>query len=62
MVEIRQLGATVQKKSLTTIGELQKKVKKLEEGNKDPKEQLKESQKKEDKLSEEKQIYLEKIK
>ena len=62
MVEIRQLGATVQKKSLTTIGELQKKVKKLEEGNKDPKEQLEESQKKEDKLSEEKQIYLEKIK
>ena len=62
MAEIRQLGATVQKKSLTTIVELQKKVKKLEEGNKDPKEQLKESQKKEDKLSEEKQIYLEKIK
>ena len=50
MAEIRQLGATVQKKSLTTIGELQKKVKKLEEGNKDPKEQLEESQKKEDKL------------
>ena len=37
-------------------------MKKLEEGNKDPKEQLEESQKKEDKLTEEKQIYLEKIK